>query len=145
MSEDLLPNSKSARYSDERDKLRRVIAERGLSGLANDTKWNELIGAMRARTCWRPAYRFKCIDGPPSGWDVEWFYHLPFPFLSVEWLDVRTLEEVREDRLSTRVSVIEHLEWLVPLLRGIGLDHKVGTSMIRVFGYSPRSFELFDH
>src|SRR5438034_10859559 len=72
-----LPNAKSARSPDERPKLQRIIAERGLCGLANDTKWDEFISGMRARESWRPSYRYKCIDGPPSSWDVEWFYHLP--------------------------------------------------------------------
>ena len=55
MSESILPTAKSARSPDERDKLRRVVAQRGLCGLANDTKWDEFIGAMRARTEWRPS------------------------------------------------------------------------------------------
>jgi hypothetical protein len=41
---DSLPNAKSSsshNKSRERDSLRRLIAERSLCGLANDTKWNE--------------------------------------------------------------------------------------------------------
>ena len=144
MSSDSLPNAKSARSPDEREKLQRVIVDRNLCGLANDTKWNELIGYMRARADWRPSYRYKCIDGPPSGWDVEWFYHLPFPLLSVEWLDIGYLQEIREARLPPRVSVIDHSVWMVPLLQQIGLDFRVGANMVRVFGYYPRSAELFD-
>ena len=144
MADGVLPTAKSARSPDEREKLQRVVAERGLCGLANDTKWDEFIGAMRARTGWRPSYRYKCIDGPPSGWDVEWFYHLPFPLLSVEWLDIAHLQEVREHRLPPQVSVIDHSAWLVPLLQQVGLDFRVGSSTVRVFGYSPRSVELFD-
>lgn len=144
MSQGDLPTAKSARSPDVREKLRRVVVERGLGGLANDTKWDEFITAMRARNEWQPSYRYKCIDGPPSGWDVEWFYHLPFPLMSVEWLDIAHLQEVREHRLPPRVTVIDHSEWLVPLLRRVGLDYRVGATMIRVFGYSPRSLELFD-
>lgn len=144
MAEGVLPTAKASRSPGERDKLKRVIAERGLCGLANDTKWDEFITAMRARGGWRPSYRYKCVDGPPSGWDVEWFYHLPFPLLSVEWLDIAHTQEVREHRLPPRIEVIDHSAWLVPLLRGVGLDFRVGASMIRVFGYSPRSLELFD-
>jgi len=129
-----LPNAKSAHAPDEREKLRRVILQRNLVGLANDTKWDELIDAMRARRDWRPSYRFQCIDGPPSDWDVEWFYHLPFPMISVEWLDVST----------TRVRGEDHPDWIEVLIRGIGLDYRAGTTMIRIFGYSPRSFERFD-
>src|SRR5687768_3519856 len=139
-----LPNAKSARAPNERDKLRRVISQRNLCGLANDTKWNEFIDAMRVRSDWRPSYRFKCIDGPPSQWDVEWFYHLPFPMVSVEWLDVSFVQEVRVHRLPARTEIIDHSGWIEELLKGIGLDYRKGAKMIRVFGYSPRGAELFD-
>lgn len=142
--DECLPNSKSARSPDEREKLRRVVSRRGLCGLANDTKWNELIDAMRAREQWRPSYRYKCIDGSPSNWDVEWFYHLPFPMLSVEWLDIAHIQEVPVHRLPARVDFIDHSGWIEEMLRGIGLDYRKGTKMIRVFGYSPRGAELFD-
>lgn len=139
-----VPGAKSARSPDEREKLRRIAVQRRLCGLANDTKWDELIEAVRARTDWRPSYRCKCIDGPPSGWDVEWFYHLPFPMLSVEWLDVYIIQEVPLHRLPARMDVIDHSVWIEELLERIGLDHCKGTKMIRVYGYSPRGTELFD-
>jgi hypothetical protein len=144
MADGFLPSAKSARSPNEREKLRRVVVERGLCGLANDTKWDEFVGAMRAHADRRPSYRCKCIDGTPSGWDAEWCYHLPFPLLSIEWLDIAHLQEVREHRLPPRVSIIDHSVWLLPLLKQVGLDFQVGASMIRVFGYSPRSMELFD-
>src|SRR5882672_2984763 len=94
-----LPNAKSSRSPREREQIQRLIATRQLCGLANDTKWNELIEAMRQRTDRWPSYRFKCVDGPPSGWDVEWFYHLPFPMISVEWLDIGFVQVVHEGLL----------------------------------------------
>ena len=139
-----LPTAKSARSLDERRKLQRVIAGRGLCGLANDTKWDEFISAMRVREGWKPPYRCKCIDGPPSSWDVEWFYHLPFPLLSVEWLDVAFLQTTREPRLPPVLHITDHSPWLEELLRSVGLEHQKGTRMIRIFGYSPKSLELFD-
>lgn len=139
-----LPTAKSARSPDERAKLKRVIAQRGLGGLANDTKWDEFISAMRARENWRPSYRYKCIDGPPSSWDVEWFYHLPFPLMSAEWLDLGFLQETREHRLPPRIHVTDHSPEFEQLLRRIGFEHQKGSTMIRIFGYSPKSFDLFD-
>ena len=141
---DSLPNSKSARSPDERRKVKRVIAERGLCGLANDTKWDEFISEMRSRKGWKPSYRFKCVDEKPSSWDVEWSYHLPFPFISVEWFDISFLQESRERRLPSRIHVTDHSSWIEELLRRIGLDCQKGNNMIRVFGYSPKSMELFE-
>lgn len=115
-----------------------------MCGLANDTKWDEFISAMQTREDWRPSYRYKCIDGSPSLWDVEWFYHLPFPLRSVEWLDVAFLQETREIRLPPRMHVTDHSPWLEELVNRIGFDYLKGSTMIRIFGYSPKSLELFD-
>jgi|SRR5580704_3892859 hypothetical protein len=142
--EESIPNARSSRFPGEREKLKRLIAQRGLAGLASDTKWNELITAMRSRKEWRPAYRFKCIDGPPAAWDREWFYDLPFPFLSVEWFDIAHLQEITIHRLPIRKDIIDHSTWIEPLLRDIGLDYRGGSKMFRVFGYFPRDLELFD-
>lgn len=139
-----LPTAKSVRSPDERSKLKLVITERGLCGLANDTKWDEFISGMRARENWRPSYRYKCIDAPPSSWDVEWFYHLPFPLMSVEWLDVAFLQETREHRMPPRIHVTDHSPWLEELLRSVGLEYQKGNTMIRIFGYSPKCLDLFD-
>lgn len=142
-----LPNAKSSPSPDsvrEREKLRRLIVERGLCGLANDTKWNELIEAMRDRVGWRPSYRFKCIDGVASHWDAEWFYHLPFPFIAIEWIDLRFLQESTEHHLPPRVHATDHSPWLEELLNQIGLEYQKGRTMIRLFGYSPKNLDLFD-
>jgi hypothetical protein len=138
-----LPTAKSSRSPDERAKLKRVIAERGLCGLANDTKWDEFISAMRAREDWRPSYRYRCIDGPPSAWDVEWFYHLPFPLISVEWFDVSFTQQTHRGMLISPL-VTDHSPWIVELLRNVGLEYQKGSTMIRIFGYSPKSLDLFD-
>lgn len=137
-----LPTAKSGRSPDEREKIKRIVAERGLCGLANDTKWDEFIGAMRVGA-WHPSYRFKCVDGPISRWDVEWFYHLPFPFISVEWFDVSFVQEVERHRL-TAPTVTDHSSWIEGVLAKAGLEFVKGKSMIRTFGYSPKSMERFD-
>lgn len=139
-----LPNAKSSHSPTEREKIQRLIAQFGLCGLANDTKWNEFIAVMRERIVWRPSYRFKCVDGPPMGWDTEWFYHLPFPILSVEWFDVGFIEETRTHRLPPQLQVVDHSGWIEATLREIGLDYQKGPTMIRIFGYSPRNLNGFE-
>lgn len=143
MSENL-PNAKSSLRPEARDEIKRIIAERSLSGLANDTKWDELITAMRHLSGWRPSYRVKCVDGEPSQWDKDWFYHLPFPLISVEWLDLQFLEEVRTHQLPTQVELIDHSNWIEQLLKTIGLDYCKGKQQIRIFGYFPRDMFVFD-
>ena len=71
---------------------------------------------------------------------MEWFYHLPFPMISVEWLDVA----FQEIRMRDRPEIVDHSDWLEELLRTVGLDYLKGETRIRIFGYSPRSTDLFD-
>lgn len=126
----------------DRDTLRRIAAERGLAGLANNTKWNELLDAMRAKAGWRPSYRTKLIvSDHVSGWDSEWFYHPPFPMLSIEWIDIGRFEK---RLVGGRRTDVEHGPELESLVGGIGLDHVVGAEAIRVFGYSPRDMRQFE-
>lgn len=138
------PPSAKTGSADEREKLKRIIARRGLCGLANDTKWDELISAIRAFTDWWPGYRYKCVDGPPMNWDVEWIAHLPFPLISVEWLDIGTQQKIEIHRLPRRTEFVDHGDRLEQLIRSIGLDFLRGKEVIRIFGYSPRNLELFN-
>ena len=143
------PSAKAARTPGEREKLKRAAIGRGLVGLANDTKWDELLAEMRPRAAgrqeWRFSYRYKCVTGYlHAEWDVEWFYHLPFPLMSVEWMDIWYLQYLREHRLPPRDYTIDHSPWLEDVLRRIGLEYQKGQVMIRVFGYAPRDLEWFD-
>ena len=139
-----LPTAKSQTKLGERQQLRRVVERRGLCGLANNTKWDEFIESVRSREGWRPKFRYKCIDGPPSQWDSEWCHHLPFPLMSVEWFDVAFLQEKREHRLPPRIHTVDHSFWIEETLRRAGIDHQKGTKLIRIFGYSPKNYDLFD-
>ena len=138
-----LPAAQSSPAPNERERLRRLVQQRELCGLANDTKWDELITAMRAREDWRPSYRCKCLDGPVSDWDAEWFHHVPFPLISVEWLDIEFKQETHRGMLIAPATT-DHSPWIEHLLRGAGLDYRKGNTLIRIFGYSPRSYDLFD-
>lgn len=138
-----LPTAKSSTSPEETAKLRRIIAERGLCGLANDTKWDEFISAIRQREDWNPRFRFKCLDGDVSRWDREWCYHPPFPFISVVWFDIEFLAQ-RHRGVLISPETTDHSPWLIGLLDGIGLDYRRGSMIIRIFGYSPRNLDSFD-
>ena len=139
-----LPTAKSQTKPNERQQLRRLVERRGLCGLANNTQWDEFISAMRAREGWTPQFRFKCIDGQPVCWDTEWCYHLPFPMMAAEWFDLTFLQEIREPGLPPRTARVDHSPWIEDLIRRIGLDYEKGSKMIRIFGYSPKDYGLFD-
>lgn len=143
-----LPSAKSvpirAFRRDENRTIRRTVARRQLCGLANDTKWDELIDAVRGRKGWKPRFRWKCVDGPVSWWDGDWSYHLPFPLKSVEWLDLSVTESITNNRLPQKTITTNHADWLEELALKIGFEYRKGREMIRIFGYAPRSLEVFD-
>jgi hypothetical protein len=64
--------------------------------------------------------------------------------ISVEWLDIGRLQETTRHRLPARIETTDHSGWIIALLDQIGLDYKVGETMIRIFGYAPRCLTLFD-
>ncbi len=125
---------------DDKAHIRSVLSRRGLSGAANDVKWGRLLDAMRQREGWRPSYRYKCIDGPPSGWDVEWWYHLPLPMMSVEWFDIRYVQEIQRGGL-IEPEFIDHSDWIVKVLNDARFCYEVVGEIIRIHGYLPKTFD----
>lgn len=127
---------------EEKARLRAHIARRNLASAANTTRWNALLALMRAQEHWRPSWRCRCVNGFVTRWDTEWDYHLPFPFLGVEWFDIGLYAEEFVGRLLPR-KVIDHGVWIVPALQRIGLDFEVRGDVLRIWGYWPRSYEDF--
>ena len=98
---------------------------------------------MRQRSKWRPSFRYKCVDGPASGWDAEWWHHVPLPMVSVEWFDIATVESVT-DGTQLQPEVIDHSGWIVSLLNDYGFCYDIVGDLIRIHGYLPKSFDLLD-
>ncbi len=103
---------------------KRIIVERQLIGAANNTKWNKLISEIRELP-YKPCYRTKVVSGYISEWDSEWYYHLPFPLLCVEWIDINLSESVLD------------------LIQNIGFEFETTESFIRVWGYFPKCYKEF--
>src|SRR5689334_1176848 len=85
---DKLPKAGAGHTDAMRKKIDAAVAARNLARASNNTRWDALIDHFRHLTGWRPSYRSKSVTGYISGWDAEWFAHLPFPFASVEWFDI---------------------------------------------------------
>ena len=127
----------------ERAKLRAVAIARGLGGLANDTKWRELIDSCYAMDWYGPRYRCKCIDSDYiSTFGAEW-HALPYPSIAIEWLDVTYVQTTQRGNLLPAESS-DYSAAIEDVLRGIGLDYKKGKECFRVFGYAPRDEEGFE-
>ena len=115
---------------------------RGLVGACNNTKWNELISFVRDMPHWRPSYRSKSVTGHISEWDVEWFYHLPFPFTSVQWLDIGLHEQIAATK-DEPMSIADHSTFILSALEKIGLEYEVHHDIVRIWGYLPKCYEDF--
>jgi hypothetical protein len=95
---------------------------------------------MRTRSGWRPSYRFKCVDGKPSYWDTEWWYHVPIPMVSVEWLDIGLVQEKHRGQL-VEPELIDHRDWILEILDEARFCYEVHGEIVRIFGYLPKNLE----
>lgn len=131
--------------SDERTRkeTRAAVSARNLASASNNTRWNGLISHMRALEGWRPSYRSKSVTGFVSEWDVEWFYHLPFPFEHVEWFDIGVFEEGPFVGMLLPRVPIDHSGEILEVLGKIGFDFEQRGDVVRIWGYLPRSYEDF--
>ena len=120
-------------------KSRKLVLERRLVGAANNVKWNLLISLMRQDES-SPCYRTKIVSGYVSHWDNDWYYGLPFPMLSVEWLDIEyevsvlVSHKFTGETINCKKSLIESLE-------EIGFEFEPNSKFVRIFGYFPKCYE----
>jgi len=140
---DELPHAGIEHDGATRKKIDAAVSARNLARASNNTRWDELIGYFRNQTGWRPSYRSKSVTGCISGWDVEWFYHLPFPFASVEWFDIGLYEYVSAEGRLLQPRVIDHTEEISNLVQAIGFEFDARGDVLRIWGYLPRSYEDF--
>jgi hypothetical protein len=140
---DELPHAGIAQDNATRKKIDAAVSSRNLARASNNTRWDELISYFRNQTGWRPSYRSKSVTGYLSGWDVEWFYHLPFPFASVEWFDIGLYEGLPAEERLLKPRVIDHTEEISNVVQTIGFEFDVRDDVLRIWGYLPRSYEDF--
>ncbi|HDV6326611.1 TPA: hypothetical protein RJR39_002685 [Burkholderia cenocepacia] len=133
-----LPMADAVPHGINKAKILSQVRNKFAGALANDTKWNELISFMRALDEWRPSYRSKWVNGHVSRWDVEWFYHLPFPFVGVEWMDIGLHQSA-----SVTHEAVDHSALVLSKLAEIGFEFEARGGVARVWGYAPKFYEDF--
>ncbi|OPA87980.1 hypothetical protein BFW88_18465 [Pseudomonas fluorescens] len=133
-----------ARQNDKNRKcIQATVTARNLAGAANNTKWNELITHFRQCEGWTPSYRSKSITGHISEWDVEWFYHLPFPFAYVEWFDIGLWQQAPSLGVLLPATYIDHTDEISKVVANIGFEFEVQGDVLRIWGYLPKCYEDF--
>jgi hypothetical protein len=135
-------------FVSEIPKLRKLIKALNLVGLANNTKWNELLTHMREQRVkkefWLPKFRFKCIDSDyVSNWEGDWFYRVPYPFICVSWFEIEYTEYFM-DQFGQQKVKFDYLSQFDCLLKQIGFDYIIGKNAIRIFGYAPKDKTEFE-
>lgn len=137
-----LPLADAVPVGEDKEKIASQVRRKFAGALANTTKWNELIEYVRGLEGWKPSYRSKWVNGHISGWDAEWYYHLPFPFLGVEWFDIGLHESRRTGQLLAP-QITDHSAAIKEKLKEIGFDFEVKGDVARIWGYYPKSYEDF--
>ncbi|MDO4795826.1 MAG: hypothetical protein Q4A28_07820 [Brachymonas sp.] len=135
-----LPQAQSVPVGEDKARIAAQARRKFSAALANDTQWNELLAFVRAMPDWRPPYRSKWVNGHVSEWDSEWCYHLPCPFVGVEWFDM-WLIEVKHSAYGQATVWTDHGPAIAQRLRGIGFDFEIRGDVARIWGYYPRSCE----
>ena len=131
-----------SKNSNVKTRILRVVEQRQLVGAANNVKWNKLLTSMREREVWSPSYRYKWVEGYTSNWATDWCFHLPYPFVGVEWFDIGLHQNIRIGRLVDD-KIVDHSDWITALLKEIRFEYEQAGDVARIWGYLPKSYEDF--
>jgi hypothetical protein len=102
-----------------------AMTELRVSGLMNNTKWDELRLAMSQLGSLHPMWRTRDVSGYVSPWDGEWFYHFRAGgYESIEWAEIR---------ITTRKQDIAVFD----ALKQIHLPGERIEGGFRIYGYVP--------
>ena len=136
--------------SPDRDKAKvwAAVEARGLVSLMSDTKWQELVAAVK-KLPFAPAFQIKDVLGaapmPPSFEEDVWYagdwVEGLYPYYSVEWVRVRPrIVRHRGNFVSPEVEDIEGA--FVAVLHEVGVPHRKRGDCIEIFGYADSTADL---
>jgi hypothetical protein len=122
------------------ERTRRYIERERLTSCLNDTKWQELVAAMRSFKDFVPKYQVKHVrenlQPPGVPWDAEWYYHLPWPRMVIEWVDIDPINVVdKRNEEERRKETPDFTADIVAALRSIGVPFSIEGHRLRVWCY----------
>lgn len=117
-------------------RLCRYIEREQLIALMNDTKWREVITALRHIPNFPIRFRVQCLrsDAPPT-WDSSFPWHVPQPYNVIEWLDI---DPIAHDHRGQRIpdETINLTEQVVQALQSVSVPLSYEGPFIRIWGYA---------
>lgn len=119
----------------------RGMIERDFStSVMSDTKWQRFISAITSIPLF-PAFRVKMIDEPVStgNWELSFPYHLPLPYMCIEWLELNPLFKKPRGRLVAD-EVIDRSAEIERALRDARIPYTIEAGVFRVWGHVRRGF-----
>ena len=120
-------------------KLIKVIAERQLVSVMNQTKWRELCQEFSKNNTLDPSVRYKLIYSDEIfGFSPVWWNELLREASAIEWLDFNPIElEPRGRLVSPKETDISNE--ILTILKRHNVPYSMEQSYIRVWGYFNQS------
>lgn len=140
----LLPMADACSQGYDKAKILKEVYKKQLVGLCNNTKWNEILSTFRQKK-WTVSNRCKWISGNISKWENDWNYHLPFPFVGVEWFDIdfEKYEFFIKDG-GRHENIINLKSEILEFIQSVGVEYEVADKFVRIWGYGPKCYKEFE-
>jgi len=124
----------TSEQAEDRKRLRRYLEREGLTGVLNDTKWQQLFTALEGIQGVLDFRRRDVRDAPETTprWDSD-IYHVFGGWENIEWLDIRA--QVTHQRGALVAPEVEdHTDVLVDAVRASGVPFATTSDGVRVWG-----------
>lgn len=133
--------------ADLKEKVRRIVSERGLCSCMNDTKWNELRNAMMTEMPFQPPYTVKFLFDTVTDDFTEDVYHtMDWHYayaiegeafngaFAIEWVKIRPRYLKARGRL-TGPEVISAETELEDILKKYSIPYEAEDGVYCIYGY----------
>ncbi len=127
---------------DDKSKVRKVVNEKQLFSVMNNTKWRELQNAVVEWLPFPPPYQIKNVLGnepyPKEFEEDVWYWgdwsEGLLPFYSIEWIRVRPRYLKENGQLLPRIT-IDITKEFISLLKQFAIPYHEDEDSIYIFGY----------
>jgi len=134
-----------------RDQVLKHVADKGLSSIMNNTKWNQLLTCIENELRFPPAYNRKDVfenECEPFSGDVSYWGDYSDeaikPFYSIEWIEIRPRVLVHRGALIE--DSIDSVEAeLVEILRRLQIPYEYKNESYFIYGYASDFSSIAKH